>query len=524
MSIESSSQFKKQIPKNAVLAVVSSATYILSAIWLTPYLIKHLGSAAYGLVPLAALFTQYASLITTEISSSVGRFLTIEIQRPKGNPNRTFNSAFALYLVLILIQLPLFAAGIFYSDRLFNIPEGLRMDALLLLAFSAGTFLVSLLGAVFGVSLFASNRLDIGNAMLITRLIARLVLIVAFFSIKGPGLRYIGYVDFVLQVASFCVGIYFWKKLTPHLHLSYREVDRRELKPIFKMSFWSLINRFGSLLYGRSDLWIINRFISPVLAGKYAAILVISHLIPQLAAQVTGQLMPTIMNCWAKGEENNLRRLLLFTIKVLVFGLTVLAGLLCVHGKTVLRVWLGDDFIPLFLLLVIFVIHQPINGSTQPLLGLNKASNSVRLPALISMVLGMLNLAASYYFGVVLGKGVIGVALVTAVVVTLKNSIFTPLYASYILKLSRRVFILPLIGSLSMYGLVYVLTLIPLARWLGLKEEGIPILLIEGIFVSLICGILCWRFIITAAEKNTVVGMLPERVRNVLERFAWRLS
>ncbi len=148
MATEAAKQFKRQVPRNAGMAMVSSLTYILAAIWLTPYLVRNLGSAAFGLIPLAGLFTQYAALVTTEVSSSVARFLTIEIQRPKGNPNRIFNSAFALYLTLFLLQLPLFALGIIYADRLFSIPEGLQLDVVLLLAFSAGSYLISMLGGL----------------------------------------------------------------------------------------------------------------------------------------------------------------------------------------------------------------------------------------------------------------------------------------------------------------------------------------------------------------------------------------
>ncbi len=105
---ETTQLFKSQLPKNALMSVLSFVTYSVSAIWLTPYLVKHLGAAAYGLVPLAGLFTQYATIVIANLSASVTRFLTVELQKPKGNPNVVFNSALFLFLLLFVIQLPVF--------------------------------------------------------------------------------------------------------------------------------------------------------------------------------------------------------------------------------------------------------------------------------------------------------------------------------------------------------------------------------------------------------------------------------
>lgn len=62
---ETTKQFKKQLPRNALIAALSFVTYSLPAVWLTPYLVRHLGVAAYGPLPLSSVFTQYAYFFTT---------------------------------------------------------------------------------------------------------------------------------------------------------------------------------------------------------------------------------------------------------------------------------------------------------------------------------------------------------------------------------------------------------------------------------------------------------------------------
>jgi membrane protein EpsK len=78
--MDTTTQFKRQLPRNLLLQVLSFGTSIAVGILLTPYLVSHLGRAAYGLIPLAGVMTQYVSMVTYSISSATGRFLTLALQ------------------------------------------------------------------------------------------------------------------------------------------------------------------------------------------------------------------------------------------------------------------------------------------------------------------------------------------------------------------------------------------------------------------------------------------------------------
>ncbi|HLS53585.1 MAG TPA: hypothetical protein VK031_06405, partial [Tissierellaceae bacterium] len=72
---------KRRLPLN----IISNLTYVvisaLFLLWLTPYLIEHLGIELYGLIPLATAFVSYFNLVTVSISSSVGRYVIIHFQK-----------------------------------------------------------------------------------------------------------------------------------------------------------------------------------------------------------------------------------------------------------------------------------------------------------------------------------------------------------------------------------------------------------------------------------------------------------
>ena len=500
-------KFKKQFPRNAVMAILSFVALALAAIWLTPYLVKNLGAAAYGLIPLAALLTQYVAIITTQLSMAVRRFLIIEAKKPGGNPNIVFNSALMLYIILIVVQVPLFALAILKINLIFSISSELLWDAQILFSCSAASFMVSLFFSIFGISIYSKNRLDISSTIELLRGVGRLVLILVFFSLFGTKLRYIGYTELILAFFAGFANLYYWRKLTPELIINFRHTDFKIMKPIFKMSFWTLVNSLGALLYVRTDIWIINRFISPVAAGQYAAILVIQTFIKQLGRQVSNQFGPT------------LRKLLQLSMKMTSLLIAIPIGIICVTAPRLLTTWLGEDFTHLSPIVWFTIAHLFINVGVFPLIYcLLPAMNKVKLPGLVTFFMGIVNLTCTYTLGVTLGMGVVGVALGGAIVLSLKNVAFTSVYGAKILGLRKTTFLKPLMGSLLIFIFILIMSKVPIAQWLG-YTSGYSYLAITAAYILLVAFVFIWFVLITKQEKRILVGMLPVRVAVYARKF-----
>jgi membrane protein EpsK len=140
--------FKKQMPYNLIMNIVSFVVNIFIGLWLVPYLIKYIGVAAYGLVPLAMVFTEYISVITISINGAVTRFLTIEIQKNQWDKaNVIFNTSFFTMLGIIVLQIPILSYITVEVSSIFEVPEELVKDAYYLFAF---TFAANL-GSCFNI-------------------------------------------------------------------------------------------------------------------------------------------------------------------------------------------------------------------------------------------------------------------------------------------------------------------------------------------------------------------------------------
>lgn len=441
-----------------LLQVLSFLTQVGVGIWLVPYLVHHLGRAAYGLIPIAGALTQYVALINHSISSAVTRFLTIALQRNDvDDANRVFNTAFFSYFAIGLIQIPIFALLIWNANAIFSIPQELYRDAIVLLTCSAAAFLINLVCSVFAVPLYANNRLDMSRGIDIARLILRLTGIVFLFLWFGPRLRYVGYVDLTLSVALAFTKIVIARRLSPMLTMKLRFFDWSKVRQLTSMGGWLLVNQVGVLLFLRTDVWVCNRFVGAEAAGDYAAILQWPTLIRAGAAILSGLVTPMIMIYYARSEIQNIVKLSKLSIRLFSIMLAIPVSVICVFSAPLLRFWLGDSFAKLSPLMVIMVCHLVINVSTSPLFSAKTALNRVKWPGVANLVGGVMSLVFAILFTKYTGWGVYGIAIASGMVLTIKNGLFMPIYSAFILGQPWHTFL-----KSYLFGLSVLIGLLPM--------------------------------------------------------------
>lgn len=495
------------------LQVLSFITHIAVGIALTPYLVRHLGRAAYGLIPIAGVLTQYVALVSYSISSAVGRFLTIALQRDDAQEaNRIFNTAFFSYLAIGMIQIPIFGLIVYHANTIFSIPQELYQDVIILLVCSAASFLLNLVSSVFNVPMYANNRLDISRSLEIGRQLIRVAGIVTIFLVLGPALRYVGYVDLLNTIALCVANIIIGKHLAPILRIARRYFDWHMIRQLTGMGGWLLVNHIGALLFSRTDVWISNRFVSPEAAGDYAALLQWSNLIRSGGVIISGVIAPMITIYYARSEMASLVSLCRLSTRVFTLVLAIPISILCVFSSSILSLWLGDSFAKLWPLMVIMLCHLVINVGVSPLFNVKTALNKVAVPGVVTMLSGMANLFLAIFFVKYLGWGIYGVAVAGAIVLTAKNAFFMPLYGAFILHLPWHTFLTPYLSgsaslaALTVLGLVVNHWVRP-TSWVGL---ALTCLLIGTV------GLAFTWLLLPKRDRRITVDLVPARFRSVV--------
>jgi len=423
---------------------------VIIGILLVPYLVKHLGISAYGLIPLAMFVTEYIGLITQSITSSINRYITLAIHHGDvRDANVVFNTSLFLMISIALLQLLFFTYPMSKIDMFLSIPSELIYDAKYLFILTFFNFLISMISSVFSVSMYSKNRLDLIQIIEIIRVIIRTVLIVALFYSGYENLRIVGFASILSGCIVLFMTIYQFRKLTPYLSINPFLFRWSKVSSLTKLGGWLLINQIGFLLFSKVDLILINKYIGAEESGEYAAVMQISNLIRNVMGVLSGVMGPIILVYYAKKEWGKLKGNTLFFMKVLSFISVIPISILSVYSTEILFYWLGGQYVNLNYLLIILILPLAINIGVMPLFSINTAYNKVKVPGVISCVLGITSVLLSYIFLINTDFGYYAVAIIGVCMLTIKNAIFTPIYTAVVMDLKWNSFLIVQIYTIS---------------------------------------------------------------------------
>lgn len=465
---------------------------LLIALWMTPYLISHLGVALFGLVPLANSVTSYLSLLTLSLNGAVGRFLAIDLQ--KGDyqaANRTFNTSLVGVSTIALVLLPLILLFTFLVPRIFHIPVGETRSAQFLFFFVLLSFLITQIGTSFSVSSWAKNRFDLRNRILIFSNIIRALLLVCIFALMRPGAWQVGLGILIATFYVFLGDYLLWRKLTPELGIDPHKFDYSRVRQLFGMGGWLVVDQVGSLLLLNIELIVANAILGAEAAGIYGSLLLFSTLLQGIVGTVSVVFTPTFVTQYAKGDFEGIYRFSVRTVRWIGLMMGLPAGLLCSLGGSFLGLWLGDSFRHWGGLLALLSFHLAVNLAIQPLFGIRAALNKVKIPGIVTLVAGIVNVLLAILF--TSRWGLYGLALNGAISLSLRNLIFTPLYSARIQNLPWHTYLkamsFGLLGTVVAGGLGYVFSLfVSSPNWIELILLAASVSIIYAI-LTIILGL-----------------------------------
>lgn len=479
----------------------------LIGLWYVPFLIRNLGPGVYGLLPLATTLTSYMSLVTLVLNSAVGRSMTIALEQgDTERANRIFNTSFWASLLLGAILLIPAAIAVFKIDSLVRIPPDYLEGARWLFVGTVAAFLLNEFKSPFEISSFCRNRFDLRNLVAASEVFVRVGLVVLLFYTVAPRIQFVGLGIFCGTVVSTLGAVTMCRRLIPSLRLQWGSFDLHIFKELTTTGGWVMINQLGALLYLGIDLLVANRLFGAEQSGRYAALLQLALLLRTLGSTIGAVFSPTVLYLYA---ENDIKGLVLYLRRAIKFiglllGLPI--ALLCGFSEQLLGLWLGPSFESLGPLLALLCIHLCINMAINPLLGLQLATNRMKVPAIVTVVMGMGNFGLALLLAGPMGWGLYGIAAAGAIMLTLKNVFFTPVFAAYILKQPLAVFVrglVPIVAvTLVAIGMCRLLALqVPLSSWLHLFGAG---LVVSVIYCSAVL-----MFMLDDEEKSMLKKYIP---------------
>jgi O-antigen/teichoic acid export membrane protein len=486
-----------------ILAIIISSVVTL---WLTPYLIKHLGLAAYGVVPLIMSITPYFDLITFSITSTVGRFVAVHYNSGEfAKANNYFSSAVFSLAGLCVVLLAAVAALSAALPRIFNIPRGLESDAIWMFVFMMCSSAAMAIAGPFQAGTFLTHRFDLDNIRkVISKLLQVAVLVVCFsfvsISIKYVGLSYLAMSSFMLTAAFFLR-----KKLTPELKVNPRYYRLLAVRDMAQMGLWMLVDQIGTVLYVSANLFVINIVLGSEQGGRYGAIMQLGLFLFMLGGAICTVVAPVTFEYIAHGKMEELARQLRRVVKYMGLIMALPVGLVCGLAKPLLNLWLGEQFTDLWPLVWLLILPLGIGIVMNPLLLVGRGLNKVKLPAIVTVMGGIFNLVMSVVMAKFTNFGIFGVGLVLATETVLINIGFIPLYAAYLVGKNRQFFLTSLVPG----GLVFAMVSAVVVGCIMLMNSvSVTVLAAAAVTVTCLYGVAVYYVAMGTEDRLFVMSLL----------------
>ena len=500
-------KFTQRLPANLISNIIYFVLNIIIGLALVPFFLDTLGTAAYGLIPLATSITSYITIVIDSLNTSISRFLTIDLQRADvKRANETFNTALFGTLGVILLLVPFALAAAWYAPAFFNIGDRSATDVFLLFALIFASVLVRAWSSNFMVILFAYNRLDLRNYVNSTNLIVQLILVVTLFLCLGPSLVLVGLSYAGAAIATFAMAFILSKRTCPTLKISLASFAQSRLREIGGMSVWVLINSIGLLLNTQVALIIVNKLFGEVAGTEYSLAAIWSTLLISIAALVTNLFTPMTYSYYAKRDRKGLIHFTSMTIKIVGLCMALPIALVCIFSPQLLAIWVGVEFAhlaPLIWICVAPVILQIMVSCISPI---TVAYNRVRSLVILTLPMGFLNIVLALLLPYIFDIGMYGVALAGLITLFLRYGVINPLFIASVIQIPKFTYL-----KMMLYGVggVLVLSVVGIATLSVVTLSTLPTLILAGCGIAAAYLLFVLNIVLRPEEREMIRSCLP---------------
>lgn len=496
-------------------AIWSAVAVIMNSIMnflIIPVVSERLGIEAYGYVTLANTLITYIDVISLAINSFASRYIAIEYHQGRKRDAKIFySSVFIANLILSGVILSVIFIFIPNISWFINVSQAIIVDVQLLFAIVSLRYILVLMRMVFEVPAFIRNKIYLTEQIRVLSYLLQSAILVFTCIVIPAKIWYVGLASAFAAAFMLVAEIKIARDNTPDLGISFSMFSLDKLKRVLSNGVWNSVNNLGILLNSGLDLLITNRMLTETAMGMISVSKTFGPMCYMLANQVSNAFKPKQLEYYShndiKGLIANYKRSMRITGTICT---VILAGFICC-GREFLSLWLpGQDLETIYLLSVIVLFGDIVTGVVNPLFYTYTLTNNNKVPCLITIVLGLINVVSMYFLIRFTGLGMYAVVMTTTVL-NLVHFIDTPLYSAYCLRIKYGTFyptiLLHLFNVATTCGLMWLLNCIYPAvnNWIMMAVK-IMVFGMSGTAISLI-------IMTTKSEKRAIIDKLLKNHR-----------
>lgn len=328
-----------------ILSYILMIFEVLSTLLLTPFIIRTLGQAEYGVYKLTFAINGYILLLDLGIGNATIRYISkYRANKDKENEEKFLGIVTIYYFIIAIITLAIGSVITYLFPYIFS--KGLTNAEIVLgqkLVFlTMLTSAITLGTSAFNNTLIAYEKFGVSKCSQIIMLIIRFIM--SFSALKlGLGSLALVTINLILTIVCrlfFVIYTLFYLKIRPIL----KNINKKYIKEIVGYSSMILLQMIATQLNASVDQILIGSLVtsSATILAVYSVGSQINQYFQSIGSAFNGVLMPGVVKMVEKqADEKTLTDEMIRIGRIVFIFLSLILGVFLVEGRTFVILWAG---------------------------------------------------------------------------------------------------------------------------------------------------------------------------------------
>lgn len=493
---------------NVVSNYITSVIFGISNFILLGYLVRKLGSDAFGIVCLVMSLTAVTELMGIGICQALTKHISASISNKEDLfANKLVSSSLLWFSICGLLGACFCGILSFYIDRMLDIPDRLVADARLALQLMAVRVLVCFPFNSFQGILLAHQRYDLTNLAKSVTVVLRLIIVIVYFNLFSAGIAQYVIITIITLLIERLAWVAFSYRVTDNLQIKLALVTRKSLMVLVGFGSLILIIHIANIIGYEAVKWVIGLEMDVIDVGGYTLIAAIAVIVDQLVRSVPKVLVPVSSRYDALNLPEKNAQLGLIGTKYTM----VVANCLCVLPlfmlKPFLYLWVGNEYgtdylSHLAVLGMILLLGQLFISTALCLLQMLTGIGKIHVPALVTMswAVGGISVIWAYLHWV---ENSLAVVVIGITLARLVGSSIHLVYGLKVFRIPRAEFFSKSIVRPSMAGVVICLLSWLLVNFFNMSQ--IREFVLVTIILVVMYGLVTCSFVLNSGERRLII-------------------
>lgn len=388
----------KRIAKNTMMLYVRMLVLMLLGFYTSRVVLNSLGVVDYGVYNVVGGIVSIFSILTTALSGTTQRFITIALGKNDLNKLKdTFSVGFSIHLIIsFFVLICIEIVGLYYLYNYAVIPDDRMAAAFWVFQISVLTAILSIINVPFHGTIIAHEKMSVFAFFSIIDIVVKLLICFA--------LPYTVYDKLILYAILMCISSVFnFLCMQIYCVRNFVEVryklswNKQMLSSMFGMTAWSFFDKIVYVGSVQGIVLLTNYFFGPIVNAALSIVTQGCNAVNQFVQNFQVAINPQITKSYSKGELENMHKLVIRSAKYSCFLLLYFVNPAFFCAETMLKVWLENVPQHAVLYFKLSLVLSLINAIINPLQVSNMACGKVKKYFIVRDSILLLVLPLTYY-------------------------------------------------------------------------------------------------------------------------------